>query len=227
MESIAVKVLLLSAVGSGLWLDKWAFGRFGLSRPVVSCGLLGIGFGEPGVGLLLGAGIELIWLGSLPLGGRIAPDGEGAGIVAMTSYLLARALGIQTPKALFWALLLAVVGASAGALADRWARQLNRPLFQKASTERGRFELTVLHLSGLLLTFGAGFGLVLGGQLLTLTVAPLSRYLPGDFSTRELLALPLMIGLASFLNLFFSRRGIPFILGGGLIGGVIWLWAGA
>lgn len=226
MESIAVKVLLLSAVGGGLWLDKWAFGRFGLSRPVVSCGLLGFGFGEPEIGLLLGAGIELVWLGSLPLGGRIAPDGEGAGIVAMTSYLLARASGVQTPKALFLALILAAVGASGGALADRLVRQLNRSLFQRASTRGLRLQLTLLHLSGLLLAFGMGFGLVVGGQVLTLTGLLLSQYLPGDFNTQELLALPLMIGLASLLNLFFSGRGIPFLLGGGLIGGIVWLWAG-
>jgi mannose/fructose/N-acetylgalactosamine-specific phosphotransferase system component IIC len=69
-----------------LLLDKWAFGEFGLSQPIVSCPLIGLIFGDFTTGLFLGVALQLVWIDALPLGAGKPLDYQSAGVVSITSY---------------------------------------------------------------------------------------------------------------------------------------------
>ena len=55
-------------------LDVTAFGQFMVSRPIVVGPLVGWVMGQPGLGLEIGAIIELIWIGDVPVGAHLPPD---------------------------------------------------------------------------------------------------------------------------------------------------------
>jgi mannose/fructose/N-acetylgalactosamine-specific phosphotransferase system component IIC len=57
-----------------LSLDATAFGQFMLSRPIVVGPLVGFVTGHPDLGLEIGALIELIWIGDVPVGAHLPLD---------------------------------------------------------------------------------------------------------------------------------------------------------
>jgi mannose/fructose/N-acetylgalactosamine-specific phosphotransferase system component IIC len=94
-----------------LSLDETTVGQFMLSRPIVTGPLVGWLCGQPGIGLEMGALIELIWINDLPVGAHLPIDLTMlTGVsVAFTSSLLGGnyptetaityALGISIPLA--------------------------------------------------------------------------------------------------------------------------------
>jgi len=66
--------LLVSMVLAFLSLDISAFGQFMLCRPIVVGPLVGWMTGHPGLGLEMGALIELIWIGDVPVGAHLPLD---------------------------------------------------------------------------------------------------------------------------------------------------------
>lgn len=57
-----------------LSLDETAVGQFMLSRPIVTGPLVGWLIGRPDIGLEMGALIELIWIGDVPVGAHLPLD---------------------------------------------------------------------------------------------------------------------------------------------------------
>lgn len=57
-----------------LSLDETAVGQFMFSRPIVAGPLVGWVAGHPGIGLEMGALIELIWINDLPVGAHLPVD---------------------------------------------------------------------------------------------------------------------------------------------------------
>jgi mannose/fructose/N-acetylgalactosamine-specific phosphotransferase system component IIC len=57
-----------------LSLDETAVGQFMLSRPIVTGPLVGWLIGRPDIGLEMGALIELIWIGDMPVGAHLPLD---------------------------------------------------------------------------------------------------------------------------------------------------------
>ena len=102
----------LSLLLALLSLDVSAVGQFMVSRPIVVGPLVGLVSGHPGLGLVMGALIELIWIGEVPVGAHLPMDlcmlsgisvafagelvGRGGNPEAATTY----ALGITLPLAL-------------------------------------------------------------------------------------------------------------------------------
>lgn len=77
-----------------LSLDETTVGQFMFSRPIVTGPLVGWLCGQPGIGLEMGALIELIWINDLPVGAHLPIDLTMlSGIsVAFTSSLFGRQL---------------------------------------------------------------------------------------------------------------------------------------
>ena len=57
-----------------LSLDETALGQFMISRPIVTGPLVGWIAGHPNIGMELGALIELIWIGDMPVGAHLPLD---------------------------------------------------------------------------------------------------------------------------------------------------------
>lgn len=66
--------LLISTLLAFMSLDVVAVGQFMISRPIVVGPLIGWFLGHPDIGLELGALIELIWIGDLPVGAHLPMD---------------------------------------------------------------------------------------------------------------------------------------------------------
>ncbi|HDP25269.1 MAG TPA: hypothetical protein ENN34_07475 [Deltaproteobacteria bacterium] len=61
-------------VGSMLWLDRVFMFQLFLSRPIVIASVLGLILGNIGIGLLVGASLELLWLNAPPVGAYLPND---------------------------------------------------------------------------------------------------------------------------------------------------------
>ena len=66
--------LLVSIVLAFLSLDVSAFGQFMVCRPVIVGPIVGWMTGHPALGLEMGALIELIWIGDVPVGAHLPLD---------------------------------------------------------------------------------------------------------------------------------------------------------
>ncbi|MCX7940340.1 MAG: PTS sugar transporter subunit IIC [Endomicrobia bacterium] len=74
----SVQVVYISLIVSLLHLDVLVFGQFMFHRPIVVGPLVGILFGIPEYGLLMGVIFELIYISVIPVGIKIPPDATTA-----------------------------------------------------------------------------------------------------------------------------------------------------
>jgi mannose/fructose/N-acetylgalactosamine-specific phosphotransferase system component IIC len=87
-QKITVSLIQAALIGFGYYLSQgpWLFGMgfFTLYRPLVAGLIVGIILGDPGKGTLVGAAINLIYLGFISAGGSIPGDPALAGWVGTT-----------------------------------------------------------------------------------------------------------------------------------------------
>ncbi|NTV53414.1 MAG: PTS sugar transporter subunit IIC, partial [Candidatus Firestonebacteria bacterium] len=69
----------LSSLGALLALDNALFGQFMLSQPLVVGSLFGGILGDWSMGFLVGALVQMLWLGVIAVGAYIPPDYTIAG----------------------------------------------------------------------------------------------------------------------------------------------------
>jgi mannose PTS system EIIC component len=145
--------LLAGTVAVGAGLDRTAAGQFMISRPIVAAPLVGWLLGAPLTGLQVGAMVELLWLGRLPIGAAIPPDDTqvaiGATVLAIT---LGPLLHLDGVAFAVLCLLVALPLGKVGQLFDRVARQCNDGVFRRAlrAVEDGQLQLAEnYHLRGL------------------------------------------------------------------------------
>ncbi len=76
------ELIKIAFVGGLISLDSTVFGQFMLSRPIVAGPVIGWLCGDIKTGLLIGAMIELLWVGVVPVGVGVPPDSAIVCIVA-------------------------------------------------------------------------------------------------------------------------------------------------
>lgn len=149
LSEIFIGALVAILVG----VDRTAALQLMVSRPLVAAPLTGWLLGDPLAGLLIGALVELLWLGRLPVGAAIPPDDTQ---VAIGASVLTLTLGPQLnlsefPLALLCTLVAIPLG-KVGQLFDRLARQHNGRLqvCAEAVVMTGDFpQISRQHLRGL------------------------------------------------------------------------------
>jgi PTS system mannose-specific IIC component len=223
-------VLGLALVVGLLDLDTMAVGLFMVSRPLVAGPLLGLLLGEPELGLRVGAMLELLWVGRMPLGAAVPADILLATALAVFSgSTVAEAFPEAAARAPIIGILISLPLGFLGGAMDRGLRRIADRLTRDAALwaaegQEARFTLCVVQC--LTLRFGAGF-------LSAVLLAPVWGWL-GVVATRALHArlepalgqaewlLP-MIGGAGILKLFAERGGGWYFLGGFLVTAVLGL----
>ncbi|MDR3128218.1 MAG: PTS sugar transporter subunit IIC, partial [Bifidobacteriaceae bacterium] len=75
--TIVLVILLAFLAGCESVLDQ-----FELHQPIVACTLVGLAFGEPTKGVILGGTLQLIALGWMNIGASIAPDAAFASVAS-------------------------------------------------------------------------------------------------------------------------------------------------
>lgn len=215
-----------SLLGGLVLLDKWALGEFGLSQPIVACPLLGMVYGHADAGFLLGIGLQLVGLASLPLGRERPLDHQGAGVVAILCFvLLSRRHGLEpnlAGRVAFLSLVLGGVASVVGQHLDSLNKRLNDSVYEAGVRAGSTATVVGWHLMGIPVAFARG--LVLVGLFLGVAWAgsALVRVVP-DFTRRELLALPLAIGVASGLRMFRGAWRWPVTAIGAGFAVLLWL----
>ncbi|MBE0432749.1 PTS sugar transporter subunit IIC [candidate division WOR-3 bacterium] len=208
-----MNVLLLSLLGAVIILDKYALGEFGISQPIVTGAIIGAIFGDIWFGIFLGAMVQLVFLGGLPIGRDIPPDGQAAGIITATSYFLLRGSNIMA-HSLGVAAVLGLIGGVVGGFFDVIARRFNEKLHTHFLVHEEW--LYVCHAAGLATAFLRGF-------VLFLPVFAFSSVfvIPGIFPqiTKETLTIiGMSLGLANSFYLFVKMKTVVYLLIGGVCG---------
>jgi mannose/fructose/N-acetylgalactosamine-specific phosphotransferase system component IIC len=222
--------LLLSLVGALILLDKWAFGEFGLSQPIVSCPLIGLIFGDFTAGLWLGTALQLVWVDALPLGAGRPLDYQAGGVAGAVAYFLLRhgctdALTPSWPdlqnRALFCALFLAALGTVFGQFTDDRLKRLNAVFYHLGMKARTAPGVAAAHLLALLASFARGLVVTALFLAAAWAIRPWLARLP-TFRPSELLLLPLAIGAAGLIRLFYRRERIPVSFAGAVVSAALW-----
>lgn len=205
--------ILLSVIGSGIILDKYAFGEFGISQPIIAGAIIGALFGDLQTGVLIGAMLQLIFLVGLPIGRNIPPDGQAAGVIGTGSYFLLRAAN-QAGHALCLAIILALAGAIIGGALEIFVRRRNEKLYYLFMKKQKR--LYLYHLVGFIPAFLRSFCLILPIFLLANYIR-----IPVQFPqlNKELLIIiGLSLGFANSIYLFLKKTTVVYVLVGVLCG---------
>ncbi len=206
-----MSVILLSVIGAVIILDKYAFGEFGISQPLVTGTIIGALFGDIQMGIFLGAMLQLVFLGGLPIGRDIPPDGQLAGIINSGAYFLMRVSNLPE-HALLLAIIFALVGAIIGGTMDIFTRHYNERLYHIFLKKKNR--LYVYHLLGLVTAFLRGFCILLPIFILS-SIITVPTYFP-HMSRELLMIISISMGLANALYIFMKKSTVIYFLVGGL-----------
>lgn len=76
-----VSVILLSAFVALFITENYGYGYWMISRPIFAGPLIGLILGDVQTGLVVGASVELMFMGVLPIGGSVPPNAQIAGII--------------------------------------------------------------------------------------------------------------------------------------------------
>ena len=204
-------ILGMTFLGSALILDKYAFGEFGISLPVVAGLLIGAVNGDMRQGVFFGGVFQLIFLGGLPIGRDIPPDSQGAGIVACGSFFIMRS-GNTLEGAIFLAAFFGLIAGIVGGALEIWFRRYNEKLYYQFMRRENR--LALYHFLGLLTAFFRGVVLFLPFFFIA-GVITLPVVFP-TFTKDLLMIIGVSMGLANAIYLFAKRRTIVYVLIGGL-----------
>jgi len=160
------RIALAAAVAALLSLERKAFLQAMLARPLVACPILGAVLGHPAEGVLLGAALELFFLGTTNLGAAM-PDHELlAAVVAVGCTAALREGGWSPAASMLLGALVGLPAAKFGRAAERASEQFNAQLETGAYEEPLR--LLRRNLRGLWLPASAAAVALLAGVALGL-----------------------------------------------------------
>jgi mannose PTS system EIIC component len=200
------EVALLALVGGLFALDRVAVAQFGFGQPLVAGSLTGWALGDPGIGLLLGGALQLLYAGALPIGASVPPDEATAAVVASAAGVVGARLaggdGFGLPV-LPASLLAGLAAGEAGRALDVWVRRANVWFAHRADAAAARGDDRAVALCAL-----GGLGLWFAvGALAALVMGPLAAYMVGwahqDLS-REARTWLFVVGLALVILAFGS-----------------------
>lgn len=212
-----MSAILISIIGAVILLDKYAFGEFGISQPLVTGVIIGALFGDIKMGIFLGAMLQLVFLGGLPIGRDIPPDGQLAGIIGSGAFFLLRTANLSG-HALLIAVLFALLAAVVGGTLDIFARHFNTKLFYIFLKKKN--QLSTYHLLGLATAFIRGLCIFLPFFILASIII-----VPTQFPrmSQDLFAvICLSLGLANAVYLFVKKSTVVYAIVGGLCG-LVWV----
>jgi len=226
----AAGYLLSGVVAVIAGLDRTAAVQLMLSRPIVVAPLTGWLLGNPLVGLQVGALLELLWLGRLPVGAAIPPDDTQVAIAStVLSLSMADRLPLDGLPLLLLCTLVAIPLGKVGQLADRLVRQRNGRLLERAQAALAVGDLRLAercHLRGLvhfavgaLLSFMA---IVAAGSVVLHWLAPLLAGTLPTAAERLRVALPL-VGVAMILGTINVSR-VRTLFGASFVTALLMLW---
>lgn len=181
------EVLLISFIGGLIAIDTASGWQVMISQPVVSCPLIGLLFGYPELGLLMGILLELPWLINIPLGGVHGSEGNLGAIVAtsLSIYLASHKVNTENIIVII-AIIYSLVVSRVGIHLVEYVRKANLMLIHladRAAAQGDMKRITWLNLTGVLYSFLLGFILVgIGFALGVIVLKPLAAFIHPQFN---------------------------------------------
>ncbi len=212
---IALEILLVSAVGGAVALDKAAVFQFMVSRPIVAAPLIGLMLGDVSTGLQAGVVLELLWIGCLPVGASVPPDETLLSIlVTAVTVWCSKALGVPPEEVMALCLVLLLPVAIFSQRMDSYVRRMNIASAHEADLAGEKLDLKRVERECLkgMARFYVGYSSMLFLFLLMGTAVVYSLYplLPGWVRMgllRFYYVLPL-IGIASLMSMIRVRHAL-------------------
>jgi len=147
----------LTAIAGGLLCLDRIFFQVMISRPVVSASIIGLLLGDPYVGMITGALIELIWIDRLPVGTVVPPNDTISAVLISAAVILAgRSLGAVSKEVIALGIVLLLPTALAGQIMDIWIIRGNDKIARaalKTAADGDIDGVSRLHIRALLRTY--------------------------------------------------------------------------
>lgn len=220
----ALDLIPFAGLGAVLGLDVVSFPQAMISRPLVAATLAGALAGDPNRGVVIGAVLEMVALGTLPFGAARYPDWGTASVVGGALY----ASGPSVARGhLALAVLSALVAAWLSSESMVWLRKLNGRAMRAvgaAPSDAREFPAVAMQVRGLLRDLARG-ALVTAVALAVLTPAygAMSAHWGGGAAVeRALIAgLTSALGAATIWMLVRGTTGARALIAVGLVIGVV------
>lgn len=212
-------LFILSAVAGLLGLDATAAFQVMVSRPLVVGGVAGSLLGDTALGLTVGSLVELLWMGGVPVGSLVPPDGTQAGVFAAAVAILLKDASLFPGAGEAAASLGVLAAVPVGIVAARGEiiqRHLNDRLSRRAEqyADEGRLDqLGSILMTALALAWFRG-ALVCG--LCLLVGLPSLHWILANLPADGIQALHWcfwlfwLLGLAVAADHFWERRGLKY-----------------
>lgn len=206
----ALLIGLISGIGI---LDGRLFGQLMLDRPLVTGALVGLVLGDFTTGIIIGAQLELIWMGLAGIGASTPPDIVTGGVLG-TAFAILSDSGVEVALAL--AVPIAVLAQSLGVL----VRVINTYFSHKADVfaKEANFKgiaicLWIPVLLFFLSTFVPSFlAILLGADVVTNFINSVPEVIINGLSVAGRI-LP-AIGFALLMDMLWTRKMAPFFFVG-------------
>lgn len=220
--SSASAVAAMTMLGGALGLDTTAALQLMVSEPLVAGTLAGLVLGDPALGLALGAALQLVWCGALPVGAAPFPDSAPAAVGAVGgAFVLVRA-GVPAATAMAAGLVVALCAGMAGQSLTTWLRKRSDGLAalaeaRAATGDAGGVRTAVI--LGLAARFATAGGLALATMVVLIALSGLLVAVPvrGTFSPFFWVA-----PLAACVAVVAARCRLErWLLGAGLAAGLV------
>ena len=218
--SDASLIALLALVAGALALDTTAAFQLMVSQPLVAGSIAGLVVGDPALGVAVGATLQLVWLGSLPVGAAPFPDVAPATVVGVgLAYLLGRG-GVAPAWSLAAGVIVGLAAGATGRAAVSRLRRLNVRFAELAAERAERGDARGVSWAvalGLVTRFGTGFAVaaIFLGVAGAVLEGLLPDQAPGTFPTL-LWAAP--VGAAAVAAAARGRLERLFLVGGLAVG---------
>jgi mannose/fructose/N-acetylgalactosamine-specific phosphotransferase system component IIC len=217
------EILLISFIAGIVSVDTASAWQVMISQPVVSCPIIGLIFGDPEIGLLMGILLELPWLINIPLGGVHGSEGNLGAIVATTLSIYLKSHEVNTENIIvIIAIMYSLVISRVGAYLVENVRRANLALIHLADRAAGQGDvsrITWLNSAGVTYSFLMGFFLVgIGFSVGIVVLKPLAAFIHPEFNVAFGLAKYGLLGLGvgAVATIFINRETrwyaiIPFL----------------
>lgn len=191
------RVLISSLIGL-LGLDTTIAFQVMISQPIFSAGILGVVYGNLPAALEIGMMMQLLWLGIVPAGATVFPEGNIGSMI--TCAIVLDYYHLEIPNLVFaTAFAGGIITSYIGAYVTVADRKINGRILglTLAAARKARFnQITLLNLLSIIIYFIlmsllAYFALFVGDQV----IEALQTYLPASLDKRFSLLKPAVWGL--------------------------------
>jgi mannose/fructose/N-acetylgalactosamine-specific phosphotransferase system component IIC len=193
-----MELILLSGFISLLSLDITIAFQILISSPIFACSLLGWLLGDPRAGFEMGFLFQLLWLGRMPVGAYIVPEGNIASMIATSVMILIEPFTFPntTMAVIFF---LAIVVSYFGAMLTILYRKLNGKILNLVLREVERVHFNVmlfLEIGSMLIYLLGAFVFTYFSIIISLKVLPeIISGLGPDVEESFVIVKPLIVGI--------------------------------